>query len=496
MRRTRLLWHLAAGLLLIALLAGGCLQALDKPRPTALNPAETETAVMAAYEGTLTARAPTHTPQPTATPELATAVPQPTATRVPFMPNDGPFVAMVRIMPDNSENIILKSLSSETVLVRSLAGHSTIDLAWSPDGEWIIFTSAFNNLFSRSNELNIYGMRPDGTQLRMITGDYLNPVQAIGPFVVVSGSVVGGSESCLVSAQGVSNWVSADANGTYELSGVPIGSRWIRAVCEQEDGSLQGSVELNLAEDKANTVDITVKAEGEGWSMADLAPDGCTVAAVHYRWSKTEQGSIETINSGVLLNALGKRVAELQLPDNATLTDLAWSPDGSQIAGSLTFGNHAAIWLWDRNGDSIGSLVEAANPEDTLLSFYHLAWSPDGSKIVVAQQSYAWWSDPKFKTELLSVDVAAGIATMLVPAEYGTHALHPAWTPDGNTIYYQQASSAPADDPFKINAWQIWQVPAAGGAPTQVTESNSNTLPAIKSNNPPRTQAAEGCLDP
>ena len=48
-------------------------------------------------------------------------------------------------------------------------------MSWSRDGQWVIIASAHDYIHSRNNERNIFVMRPDGSGLRMVTGDYVDP---------------------------------------------------------------------------------------------------------------------------------------------------------------------------------------------------------------------------------------------------------------------------------------------------------------------------------
>ncbi|MCE5257649.1 MAG: hypothetical protein LLG44_01135 [Chloroflexi bacterium] len=490
------MWLLS--LLGILLFMSGCLPVLDRPREQPVDVNAHETQVSAYLSGTLTAKAPTLTPAPTNTPQPPTPVPSPTPTHMPYVTGEGPFLVFVRLMQEDTENIILRSgENAESVLTRFGGGHSISDLTWSTDGEWLVFPSAYNYLLSRNNERNIFVVRPDGTGLRMLTGEYQDPAQAEGPFITLSGAVTGAASECLVSAQGAAGPVTTTLEGRFELPGVPVSSAWVRAVCNQEDVPLQGDVAISLTEGTTTTVDIPVAASGQGWTSAALSPDGCILVGIIYQWSLSDQGERIITSTARLINLGADQITELTLPEGASISGLAWSPSGDQLVGTLDMGNSVSLWLWDSQGSSMGSLLDIPNPEDTIYTLNQPKWSYDGNKIAYTRQSYYWWSgSPQFKTEIDIIDVASKQVLTLVPGEFGSHAMHPSWSADGSSLYYQLTTGDAEADPAGLTGWQIWRVDSLSGASTQLTKDGDNILPAVRSNNRPRTNSQPGCLEP
>lgn len=483
-------------LLFFLLLINGCVPILDVPRTPDDNLSSKETAVIISLSGTLTAGAPTRTPFPTNTPQPP--MPTPTPTRAPFLSGSGPFLAFVRLMEEGTENIILRSGGqSESVLTRFSGGQSISDLNWSLDGQWLVFTSAFNYMLSRKNERNVFVVRPDGTELHMISGEFVDPETVEGPFITLSGTVTGTDSSCLVSAQGAAGPVTTTVDGAFELPGVPVSSKWARAVCNQGDVIRQGDVPLELTEGVTSTINITVTASGQGWLSAAISPDGCKLAGIKYEWSLDDQGKRVNTMAARLVNLGGGQIAELMPSEGAVVSGLAWSPEGTQLVGTVNWNNSVSLWLWDAEGNSLGSLIDIPNPEDTFYTLGEPVWSYDGSKIAYTRQSYYWWSGtPQLKTEIDVIDVNTKEVTTIVPEEYGFHATSPAWSANGLIIYYQLASGDPSAEVASLSGWQIWWIDINGRIPTQLTKDGVNTLPAVRSNNLPRTTSLPGCLEP
>jgi Tol biopolymer transport system component len=96
-------------------------------------------------------------------------------------------------------------------------------------------------------------------------------------------------------------------------------------------------------------------------------------------------------------------------------------------------------------------------------------WSPDGSMLVYQQRDGA----TQEIGNLFVVDVATGKATQITdldPENYGYWALHPSFSPDGQTIIFHMPRG-PNDE--VSTRWDLWSVPVAGGEPTLVVRNAS-----------------------
>ncbi|MHB1356660.1 MAG: hypothetical protein ACYCZF_11880 [Anaerolineae bacterium] len=495
-RLTRTGWLVLFTLTVIIIMAG-CLSDVDRSPETAVDYTILETEVAGKLRMTLTAKAPTLTPIPSDTPRPPTPTPSPTPTRAPFVTGEGPFLAFVRVMQENSENIILRSGErSEAVLSRFVEQRSVGDLAWSADGQWLIFMSAHNYLYSRNNERNVFVMRPYGSQLRMITGEYDDPSKSTGPFITLKGVITGSEGPCLVGAQGAASAATTNPDGTFELPGVPVTSQWIRAVCNQSDIPRQADISLDLAHDVTSSITITVEARGQGWTRVDLSPDNCLFAGLFYQWHLDDEEQRVLTTSGRLYDMKGVLVAELPLPEGTTLSGLAWSPRGDQLVGTLEGEKAIWLWLWDRQGVSLGSMLETPNPDGIIYSVNDPIWSYDGAMIAFTLQSLYWWGDTQYKTEIAIYNLASSEMRTRVASEWGTHAVHPAWSADGQRIYYQLFTGQPGEDPATLVGGQIWWISEAGGDPTQVTKDGINILPALRPVDTIRTTNSIDCLEP
>ncbi len=462
MRFTRGASILSLGLCMALLALAGCSAATGGQTPTPDYP-RLETAVAQQLSATLTAKAPpTATRTPSPSPAATEPAPGPTSTPVQTLAPpeaEGDLIAYVRLSQDGSTNIVMadEGLNLDQSLTRFVEINNMCSVSWSPDGEWLVFVSSHDFVHSRDNERNVFRIRADGTGLSMVTGDYLDPATAPGPYVAVKGQVQGCEGPALVSAEGVAAPVTADDSGNFELVGVPVSARWARAVCAAGSQVLQGDVSLDLGEPATEPITIEVTPEGHGWLQASLSRDGDTVAGTQYDWHLDAEGNQEMEQTGVLYDLEAGTATPVETPEGATVGNLVWSPVDDLLLGSVTDGDGASLWLWDAEGKSLGSVLTLENEDDVIYTIEDPVWSPDGTLIAFARRDWAWWEDDQFKSDLYVISASGEDLRTLVPSEWGTAVSHPAWTSDGQRLYYQ-VSPASVDQACTSHQMSIWSV--------------------------------------
>lgn len=87
-------------------------------------------------------------------------------------------------------------------------------------------------------------------------------------------------------------------------------------------------------------------------------------------------------------------------------------------------------------------------------------WSPDGTRLVYFQ--YEPPGDPVFVA-----DHTGGNARQVFVGEKGDHNHFPAWSTDGQWIYYAHGIQA-------VSEFDVWRIPSSGGTPERLTELNSD----------------------
>lgn len=478
---------LLSSVAILLLLATACSNAQPLPTPTP-DYAALETQVAQKLQGTLAVKAPTATAtlKPTRTPTVTPSPSAtPTATLAPTaLPTSaGPWLAWVRTAPEQPANIVLYDLAQkkEEPLTRFVEPMNMSDVAWSKDGEWLIFVSAHDFIHSRNNERNVFIVRPDGTDLQMVTGEYMNPDSAPGPYVTLRGQVTGVESPCIVCAQGAVNPTTTDEQGNFDLPGVPISAQWARAVCQANGATFQGDVDLEAVGESLEPVSIAVEAKGQGWAQAVMTRDGGTIAGISYEWTFDAEGKQQYVYKGVLLDSEGAYLGDIETPPETILNGLEWLPTQDELTGALSGEKSTLLWRWDAQGKSIGSFIEIPNEDREILSITSPAWSPDGSQLAFGLRRWYWWGENQYKTEIMVVAVNGQNLRSVVQTDWGVDATHPYWSADGKLIYYQLSTGAPEDDFRSKSNGNIWAIPIAGDAPpTPITSDNASYYPAAR----------------
>jgi hypothetical protein len=472
------------GLIWAALVGIACQPAPPRPpTPTPDYPA-LETRVAAQLGATMTAKAPIPTETPTRRPTTPNVWGTPTLvpTASPTPEFVGPMVAFARLGQNQAVNIIVRDAGGdlEEVLTHFTEPLGVSDISWSKDGEWIAFVSSHGYMQSRNNERNVFAMRYDGTELHMVTGDHVDAEGAPGPYIVLSGRIVDGQGTCVVSAQGVVNPVEADGTGAFELVGVPISSQWARAVCQEGTTTLQGDIGLQAVGDGFPSITIPVQARGQGWRRVSVSKAGAAIGGIFYRWELDEEQKPVYTFQGLLADLEAGTQYALEIPANVTFLGLDWSPLGGIIAGALTSEKETGLWLFAPDGAMLRPIVKIANPEQEILTAANPVWSPDGSRIAFELRHWYWWGENRYRTEIMVVSPEGENLKAVVETDWGVDATSPSWMPDGEAIYYQLSTGEPGDDFQSKTNGNIYVKAIEADEPIAWTEDGSSYYPAVR----------------
>jgi hypothetical protein len=479
----------ALGLLaLVGFAAVSCAPPADAPVTPTPDYVLLETRTEERLAARLTAQAPPPTPTATPTPAPPTAtpaptVPAPTATPTPAATAAAPFLVYVQRLPNDVTQIVAPGVgSSDNGLLTHFPEPLSIDaLVWSKEGDWLAFASSHAFIRSHANERNIFVMRPDGSDLRMITGDYMDPANAPGPYLALQGTVEGGQGICRVIAQGATSPVETDADRDYGfvITGVSQTATWARAICQDGVETRQGDVALDL-QNGNGPITIVVAERGQGWRDVSLAPGGLRMVGTHYEWQVDEEGVRRYVIRGGIYDVETDTITWLEMPEGMSFYGADWSFDGARIVGGLSDEDGAYLWQWNDQGQSIGALLSLDNPEDEILSIVRPRWSPRDTGIVFELHRWYWWGDPRYRTDLMLLLPGDQEPTALVASEWGDHATHPAWAGTGMVVFYQHTSLEGDLGPGLPLFADIWAVPIEDRISAPWSDDGASYLPAIR----------------
>jgi hypothetical protein len=383
---------------------------------------------------------------------------------------------------NDTTNIIAPSIGAgdNGVLTHFPEALSIDALVWSKEGDWLALAGSHAFIRSRQNERNIFFMRPDGSELRMVTGEYLDPAHAPGPYVTLEGVVEGGSGVCRVIAQGAVSPVETDETQgfAFALTGVPQEAAWARAICQDGADTFQGDIDLALQ--AVEPVAIPVQAKGQGWRDVSLAPDSLRLIGTFYEWELDEEGARRYRVRGAIYDLESNALSWLDLPEGMDYYGADWSFDGERIVGGLANEEAAYLWEWDAQGRSVGAMLTLDNPEDEFLTIVRPRWSPQDTGVVFELHRWYWWADPKFRTDLMLLEPDQEEPIPLVVSPWGQHVTHAAWAATGMVVFYQSYAQEGDIGPVLPPYADIWSVPIEEPTPAPWTDDGLSYLPAIR----------------
>jgi Tol biopolymer transport system component len=260
----------------------------------------------------------------------------------------------------------------------------------------------------------------------------------------------------------------------YELyAALPDGSKEIRLTSNDVD-----DLEPDWSPDGRRIVFVTARdtvngrpvGRGDLWVMA---PDGSgqrrlfadTVSSQQPRWSPDGRRIVFTRHYATAPNF---RLAMVNADGSGVLTLLAdvndqrwpdWSPDGTRIV----FLSGDAIHVVGADGTGAHQLSTAAACPTQIYSSPR--WSPDGTRI-----TYTCAGQYGVYLAVMNADGTQPVALTPdgSPVTYASDD-SPVWSPDGTRIAFSSARDG--------SEYQMWTIPAAGGAPTQITQGQLVTFP-------------------
>jgi WD40 repeat protein len=262
---------------------------------------------------------------------------------------------------------------------------------------------------------------PDGT--RIVTGSHVQSSVsgALGGALRMWDAITGAELATLTRpGQGPVRAVAWSPDGTRIAAG--CGEETVR-IWDAADGSEL----LTLAGGK-----------GTAWALA-WSPDGSRIVAGSNAWGTAVSGAAGLVGTLTIWDPVtGSEVASFGRPGQGPVRAVAWSPDGTRIAGS----GEETVQVWDAaDGAELLTLTGHTGP------VWAVAHSPDGTRIATgaADGTLKIW------------DATAGTELATLTGHHG-RVRAVSWRPDGTRI----VSGSDEDQTLRI-----WDAAAGGEPPTR-----------------------------
>jgi len=306
--------------------------------------------------------------------------------------------------------------------------------AWSPDGTKIAFDS-WPGMFE-SGSRDVYVTSSEGTGLTRLT---THPAEDLAAHWSPDGS-----EIAFVTSRGVDPAIYLmAADGSNQRSLVSIHDQFasIRNV---------GWGNVAIAGGAYVTASPTSGSPAATISADSLAGLG---RIAFLEWMEPSDPLDETPREAVIvMDADGSNRERLLLnivEGNELIADLAFSPDGKQLAINLLGDDSGPVWVVNADGSLPRRIADGAH--------IGVSWSPDGSHLAFTK---AINDGPFWRAQIAIANVATGVIEML-PLEDDALALGPTWSPDGRQIaFVKEVGHDPNAD--QVRPPELWVSQADG----------------------------------
>jgi len=313
------------------------------------------------------------------------------------------------------------------------------ELAWSPDGKTIAFSSrqGIALLSMESGSVRQLTVAPPQSE------DWGPAFSADGEKLLFVRSPDSGIPEELMMAQCLTGDVTRISSQHARILGAPQWSIDGKSVIFASDfGSHPGLWRAGV-----DSTAVAVQINDSGWRPS--------VARAGYRLAY--QRITHSLNIWELELADSQRAAERKeqriLVPSTSETDQGpgpqISPDGRRLAFMSDRSGTMEIWVSDRDGSNPVQLTAvggAGTPR----------WSPDS-------QWVAFDVSDRNGTKIYKIKLGSGTPQLLTPDEFEGRC--PSWSHDGKWIYFASV---------RTSEYQVWKVPADGGAAVQVTRQGGH----------------------
>ena len=384
----------------------------------------------------------------------------PAADTLPVWSPDGKEIAFLRDHPGGGTIVhaILPTGGGERKLSDfRIGGGISARVAWSPDGRWIVGRPDLIEDVAKRGSWALYLIPLGGGTPRRLTEAKAPDMDAAPAFSPDGRRFAYAACANLTSRTCGVNVI--DLRADYTPAGPPRrltdAGRGISAIAWSRDGTsivydtnVRGRWELWRVSLDGGAEPERLEVPGDHSRQPAVAPAGERLA-----FARAYQ-----VRSIFQLRSKGE--PEPVLVSSAWDYNPQFSPEGGRIAfSSRRSGDVEEIWLASADGSGARQLTHGPGTRQTVA-----AWSPDGQQIAFES------TGANARADIWVIPADGGVPRQLTtdPGEENA----PVWSRDGKRIYF-------LSDRGGEGIWgghDTWQIPAAGGPSTRVTQGGSSTV--------------------
>ena len=374
----------------------------------------------------------------------------------PAFSPDGRFIAFIRFTSPNTAGdlMVIPALGGAERTVAAIfpmpiprTVRQVGNLSWTPDGRWL----AFGGATSPNGPRGIWLIAVDGSEQRRVTdppspgGHDLSPVVSpdVQYLAFLRARTVGRVAIFLVpltpglAPSGPPRQLTDDDPGGIGLAWTPDG----RDLVFSSSGHLGLSrmAKISAVSQSSRTPEPEFLPFGEQATAISIAETGRLVYSAQFRDTTLYELALPAPPATPVALAAFSSTFDEHTPH--------YSPDGTRLAFASTRSGAEEIWIANRNGSNPLPVTSMGGPHCS-----NPQWSPTDGRTILFSSRRAGSED------LYLVRPDSGKLTRLTdhPADEG----EARWSRDGRSIYF--VSDRTGRD-------EVWRMPAAGGAPTQIT---------------------------
>jgi dipeptidyl aminopeptidase/acylaminoacyl peptidase len=312
------------------------------------------------------------------------------------------------------------------------------DAKLSPDGKKVLYGVTFISIEQNKGNRELFVVNPDGTDKQQITQTLKSEQNEVwrrgGSEIAFLSSESGSSQVWIMQADGTNRRQVSDYEGDINGFVLSPDETQILFISDIQYGKRTSDIYPDLPKASGRIIDDLMYKHWDEW-----------VETIPHPFVASFDG--KTI--GTAIDILEGEPYECPMKPSSGIEDLAWSPDGKQIAYACrkktgleyAISTNSDIYLYDLASKTTRNLTESMMGYDTAPQF-----SPDGRLIAwVSQERDGYESDKK---RLFTEDLATGEKQYLTTDfDYDVESIQ--WLPDSRSLYFIACKEA------LTHIWQI-----------------------------------------